>query len=393
LRKLQEKGFDMIPVMTRSATHFLGPLTLEKLSGHPVVTSLFEGTTATIEHISMARRSDLLLVAPATANILGKFAAGIADDFLSTLYLSTTTPTIVAPAMNVEMWRHPATQENLRTLRRRGVTVIDPEAGYQACGEFGEGRLVEPDEIVRVVEEILKQKHSLAGTRVLVTSGPTIEDIDPVRYLSNRSSGKMGFAVAGEAAARGAAVQLVSGPTHLPDPPGVEMIHVRSASEMAQAVYGLFPKADIVVKAAAVSDYSPVQPLDRKLKKGAERQALELQRTEDILHELGARKGGQFLVGFAAESENLVENASQKLQEKKLDLVVANDISRSDSGFESENNRAILIDRKGFKENLGLLSKKEVASRLWNKIEDLRQESSSGEPARQGHGSERETKP
>ena len=369
LRLLQKEGFDVLPVMTKSAQQFLGPLTLEKLSGHPVVTGLFDDHEVSIEHISLARASDLLLVAPATANILGKFANGIADDFLSTLYLSTTTPVIVAPAMNVEMWRHPATQANIKTLEGRGVVIVEPESGYLACGEEGEGRLAEPEVIVDEVVSLLRRGESLKGKRVLVTAGPTVEDIDPVRFISNRSSGKMGYAIAREAVARGAEVVLVSGPCALRPPHGAQFVDVRSASQMAAEVFARFPDADIVVMAAAVGDYRPMAVSEQKLKKSENRLTLELQPTVDILKCLGERKTRQFLVGFAAESENVVEYAQQKLQQKKLDLIVANAIAGPSSTFGSENNQVVLIDPEGGAEKLELLPKSRVANLIWTRIE------------------------
>ncbi len=369
LRLLQKNEIAVYPVMTHSATKFLGPLTLEKLSGNPVVSDLFGSESSEIQHIALARRSDLLLVAPATANILAKFASGIADDFLSTIYLSTTTPVMVAPAMNVEMWHHPATRENLEKLRRRGVFVVEPGVGYQACGEDGEGRLAEPDEIVRQVLRVLSRSGSLGGKRVLVTAGPTVEDIDPVRYVSNRSSGKMGYALAAEAVRRGANVCLISGPVRLAPPAGAELVLVRSAAEMARAVFERFGDTDIVVQAAAVADYRPVDRMEQKRKKSGERWSLELEATQDILKELGTRKSHQFLVGFAAESERLVENAREKLRDKSLDLIVANDISIPGSGIEADENRVTLIDRDGELVDVPRLPKIEVARKIWDNIE------------------------
>jgi phosphopantothenoylcysteine decarboxylase/phosphopantothenate--cysteine ligase len=376
LRLLQEQGHDVIPVMTRSAEEFITPLTLEKLSGHRVITDLFEDHSPEILHISAARASDLLLVAPATANILAKFAAGLADDFLSTLYLSTTTPVVIAPAMNVEMWRHPATVSSVRTLRDRGVVFVDPESGYQACGERGEGRLADPARISSAVASVLQGTRSLEGKSVLVTAGPTIEDVDPVRFVSNRSSGKMGYALAAEAFNRGALVHLISGPTALDPPPGVKVTWVRSAKEMAEKAYSSFPSADIVVKAAAVADYTPVDVAAEKTKKGSSRWMLELQRTEDILLELGKRKDNQLLVGFAAESKNLVENATEKLQRKNLDLIVANDISQTGSGFEANYNQVVLVDREGLAEESPLLPKSQIAKQILDKVEVLLQQAS-----------------
>jgi phosphopantothenoylcysteine decarboxylase/phosphopantothenate--cysteine ligase len=355
--------------MTQSAQRFITPLTLEKLSGHPVVGDLFADHTVQIEHISLARKSDLLLVAPATANILGKFAQGIADDFLSTLYLSTTTPVVVAPAMNVEMWHHQAIQDNVRILKERGVVFVEPGSGYLACGEVGEGRLAEPERVLEAVFNTLDREKSLFGKKVMVTAGPTVEDIDSVRFLSNRSSGKMGYAIAREAQQRGAEVVLVSGPTQLVAPERVDRILVRSAAEMAEAVFRHFEDAHIVVMAAAVSDFTPTTLASGKIKKKTMEPVIALDRTTDILANLKQRKTDQFLVGFAAESEDLRENALGKLHDKGLDLIVANDISRDDRGFASDFNEVILMDSSGQEEALPKLPKAELAKILWDKIE------------------------
>ncbi len=372
LRLLQEKGVEVFPVMTRSACHFLGELTLEKLSGHKVVTELFSSQGSDIEHIRLARSSDLLLVAPATANVVAKFANGIADDFLTTLYVSTTTPVVVAPAMNVEMWRHAATQENLRLLTERGVGIVEPESGYLACGEVGEGRLAEPEKIVAEVLDRLQVSSQLRGSRVLVTAGPTVEDIDPVRFLSNRSSGQMGYAIAEEAQRRGAGVMLVSGPTHLKPPFGCELVYVRSASEMDQAVQERYEKADITVMAAAVADFSPAQRYDHKMKKSDTPDNLQLQRTADILNRLGTRKrDSQVLIGFAAETKELEQTGREKLQRKKLDLIFVNDVSREDRGFASSHNQVLCLDRLGGQVESDLLPKSEIARFVWDRVSEF----------------------
>lgn len=371
LRLLQQEGLDVVAAMTRSAQEFIGPLTLEKLSGNPVVTSMFGNSSSGIEHISLARESDLLLVAPATANILAKFARGIADDFLSTMYLSTSTPVMVAPAMNREMWNHPATQENMRVLRERGVHVVGPESGYQACGEVGEGRLAEPETIVAEVLALLRPKGALTGKRVLITAGPTVEDIDPVRFLSNRSSGKMGYAIARKAVERGALVQLVSGPTSLPVPAGLEFVPVRSASQMAEAVLSRADQVDVFIAAAAVSDFTPEEVQPQKVKKGAGQWVLKLRSTTDILAAVANEKGNRLLVGFAAESENVLENAGAKLKKKKLDLIVANDISRPDSGFGVDLNAVTLLDKTGSVESFPAAQKDRVAGIILDRIERL----------------------
>ncbi len=369
LRLLQKTGFEVLPVMTRHAKEFIGPVTLEKLSGNKVISDLFNDQTTQIEHIALARQSHLLLVAPATANVLGKFAHGIGDDFLSTLYLSTTTPVVVAPAMNVEMWNHAATQENLKILEDRGVIIVEPDSGYLACGEEGAGRLAEPEKVVEGVLSTLKNEKSLLGKRILITAGPTIEDIDPVRFISNRSSGKMGYSIAREAHSRGAQVVLVSGPCQLEVPAGVELVKIRSASEMARVVFERAEDVDVVVMAAAVSDYSPDQTSLQKIKKSNAEMVISLKRTVDILGALGEKDNQPFLVGFAAESDDLHIESQKKLQEKKLDLIVGNNISVENVGFQSDLNQVIVIDRQGSVEELPLLPKVEVARILWDRIE------------------------
>lgn len=329
MRGLQKAGIAVQVVLTESALEFVTPLTFEALSAQPVITDMFARTPdREIEHIQLAQEINLLAIVPATANMLGKCAQGIADDFLSTLYLSCPAPVLFAPAMNVEMWHHPAVQANIAVLKGRGHHFIDPEAGALACGTQGEGRLAAIDVIVRGILEVLHLDKSLFGLKVLVTAGPTIEDLDPVRFLSNRSSGKMGYAVAQAARQRGAEVFLVSGPTSLQIPEGVHFTSVRSAAEMKEAVLSLYSSMDIVVKAAAVSDYRPSVVASHKLKKGSESPELHLIPTEDILERLGSAKKHQVLVGFAAETENLMENARAKMRQKNLDLLVANDVSR-----------------------------------------------------------------
>lgn len=373
VRLLRDSGADIFPVMTRSARHFLGELTLEKLSSHKVIAGLFEDRGTEIEHIRLARNSDLLAVAPATANILSKFANGIADDFLTTLYISTTTPVVIAPAMNVEMWRHPATQNNLRLLRHRGVKIIEPESGYLACGEVGEGRLAEPETIVTKILDSLRFSTHLQGLEILVTSGPTVEDIDPVRFLSNRSSGKMGYALAEEAQKRGASVTLVSGPTNLPPPKAHNNIHVRSAKQMKDAVLKRFEKADITIMAAAVADFTPAHPADQKLEKGAFSDTLQLEQTSDILHLLGRRKReDQILIGFAAETQHLSESGLKKLKRKRLDLIFVNDVSGDDRGFASDQNQVLCLDRFGGQTQSALLAKPKIARFAWDRILEFR---------------------
>jgi phosphopantothenoylcysteine decarboxylase/phosphopantothenate--cysteine ligase len=388
LRGLQQAGAQVRVVMTRQACEFVRPLTFEALSGEPVIVEMFDRPHyAAIEHIAVAREADLLLVAPATANILAKFAHGLADDFLSTLYLSNTNPVLIAPAMNVEMWHHPATQANLATLRARGVEFVDPDSGYQACGEVGMGRLAEPAEIVKRALALAAaksnpqssivnpQSRDLAGERVLITAGPTVEELDPVRYLTNRSSGRMGYAVAEAARDRGAQVTLVSGPAKISPPAGVEVVAVRSTAEMYEAVMSRAASATVFVGCAAVSDFRPAKRAAQKIKKqGRKRLTLELEATEDIIGAVSAapRRNGQIIAGFAAESESLLEHAEQKLREKRMDLIVANDITRADAGFDVETNAATIIRRDGTRIELPLQSKRALADHLLDEIARLR---------------------
>ena len=351
VRGLQKGGHDVTAIMTRSARHFVGALTFEAITRRPVITSQYApGANADIEHIALASDIKLLLVAPATANMIGKFAHGIADDFLSSLYLATRAPVLMAPAMNTNMLEHDAVRRNLATLAARGVQFVDPGAGYLACGWIGKGRLAEPDEIVAAAERILQPSGSLLGRLVVVSAGPTFEDIDNVRFIGNRSSGRMGYAVAIEAARRGARVVLVSGPTSLEIPAGVELVRVRSAGEMSDAMRAAAADADVVVMAAAVADYTPQSRVDGKIEKTEAPLELRLVRTPDILHELGQARGGRarpVLIGFAAESGDPVARGREKLARKGADLIVANDISRPDAGFDSEMNAATIISAAG----------------------------------------------
>lgn len=393
LRGLQQAGAQVRVVMTQHACEFVRPLTFEALSGEPVIVGMFERPSyAAIEHITVAREADLLLVAPATANIIAKFAHGLADDFLSTLYLSNTNPVLIAPAMNVEMWNHPATQANIAALRARGVEFVDPDSGYQACGEVGVGRLAEPEEIVKralalaaaqsnpqsnSTHRVDRNPHSpdLTGERVLVTAGPTVEDLDPVRYITNRSSGRMGYAVAEAARDRGARVTLVSGPTKLQPPVGMEVIAVRSTAEMYEAVMSRNATATIFIGCAAVSDFRPAKRAAQKIKKqGRHRLTIELEATEDIIGAVAAapNRNGQIIAGFAAESESLLKHAEQKLREKGLDLIVVNDITRKDAGFDVEDNAATIIRRDGAHLELPLQSKRALADQLLDEIKRLR---------------------
>lgn len=371
VRRLQDHGLEVQVVMTRNAREFITPLTLASLSGRKVITDMFEGPggeaniESAIEHIAVAQSIDLLLVAPASANTIGKMARGLADDFLSTLYLATTAPVVVAPAMNVNMWAHSVVQENVALLRKRGVRVVEPDEGYLACGMTGAGRLAATETIVAAALDALGATRDLEGETVLVTAGPTQEPIDPVRFLSNRSSGKMGYAVAEAAARRGARVVLVSGPTALRPPDGVEVVAVRTAEEMRAAVLDRLESATIVVKAAAVSDYRPAKAAGQKIKKSAATSALELEPTPDILAEVGHRKGSRIVIGFAAETQDVAASARRKLVEKNLDLVVANDVS--EGVFDSDFNTAVLVSPTGDIE-LPRMTKFELARHILDHI-------------------------
>lgn len=379
VRRLQDEGHSIQVVMTRAAREFITPLTFAALSGQRVITDLFsnqpggEGSLdSAIDHIVVAQRTDLLLVAPATADILAKFARGVADDFLSTMYLAVTAPVVVAPAMNVNMWQHPTTQENVATLRARGVRIVDPSAGYLACGMIGAGRLAEQEEILKAVREVLQAEQDLVREVVLVTAGPTCEDIDPVRYLTNRSSGKMGYAVAEAAARRGAKVVLVSGPTSLDVPPDVERVEIRSAEEMQRTVQERFAGCTIAVFAAAVADYRPVEKASQKMKRGKDGMTLRLEPNPDILAGVAREKGGRLVVGFAAETENVAGNARKKLTQKNADIIVANDVSAEGAGFDYDTNIVTLFSRDGRDLPLPRLSKTEVAERILDEALRLR---------------------
>jgi phosphopantothenoylcysteine decarboxylase/phosphopantothenate--cysteine ligase len=349
VRLLQDRGIRVQVVMTGSAQEFVRPLTFAALSGEKVITGMFtrdEGAEpnidSAIEHIAVAQSIDALLVAPATADVLAKFAQGIANDFLTTLYLATTAPVVVAPAMNVNMWEHPATQQNLETLRKRAVKIVAPDSGYLACGMTGPGRLAENEAIVAAAMEALGASQDLAGETVLITAGPTREKIDPVRYLSNRSSGRMGYALAEAALRRGARVLLVSGPTSLKPPGAAEVTWVESAKGMLDAVLKLLPETSIVIKTAAVADYTIANPSLQKIKRGGDLN-LGLQPASDILAEISRLKKSQLVIGFAAETENVVENARKKLKSKSLDAIVVNDVSREGVGFDSERNAVTIL--------------------------------------------------
>jgi phosphopantothenoylcysteine decarboxylase / phosphopantothenate---cysteine ligase len=372
---LQKHGHEVVAVMTHSATRFVGPVTFEAITRRRVITDQFEpGANADIEHIALASTIDLLLIAPATANIVGKLAHGIADDFLSTLYTATRAPVLLAPAMNTQMFEHEAVRRNLDTLAARGVRFVDPGEGYLACGWIGKGRLAEPEEIVEAAEAILRPQGPLRGQRVLVTAGPTYEDVDPVRYIGNRSSGHMGYAIAAEAARRGAEVTLVTGPSSLETPPVREVVRVRSAAEMHHAVMTRAGEMQVAVMAAAVADYAPADRAAQKVPKDGETVTLVLKRTPDILGDLGQRRlasgVGPVLVGFAAETEDVVARATAKRERKHADLIVANDVSRTDAGFDVDTNEVTIVGAAGV-EALPLQSKARVAAQILDRVEKL----------------------
>ena len=373
-RGLQQRGHEVAAVMTRNACRFVGPLTFEAITRRRVITDQFAtGLNADIEHIALASSADVLLVAPATANIIGKFAHGIADDFLSSLYLATRAPVVLAPSMNTNMLEHEAVQANLAVLARRGVLFVEPGEGFLACGWQGKGRLAEPAEIVDAIELVLRRDRSWEGRKVLVTAGPTCEDLDPVRFLGNRSSGRMGFAIAAEAARRGAAVTLVSGPTSLEPPAVGEIVRVRAAADMHEAVMARARDVDLVVMAAAVADYAPERRETQKVEKQDRPLTLVLTRTPDILAALGAERAARssrrpVLVGFAAETRDLLERAKAKRARKRVDFIVANDVSRPDAGFEAETNVVTIVGPDG-EEALPKQSKAEVARALLDRVE------------------------
>jgi len=382
VRRLQQEKLDVQVVMTRSAREFITPLTFAALTGKKVITEMFAAGGAepanvesAIEHIAVAQRIDLLLVAPATADILAHFAQGIATDFLTTLYLATKAPVVVAPAMNVNMWEHPATQQNLQALRARGVHVVDPDEGYLACGMTGSGRLAATDTIVDKVRSVLGLRRDLEGQTVIVTAGATREDIDPVRFLTNRSSGKMGYALAEAASRRGAHVVLVSGPTDLAVPEGVDWVPVRSTENMRDAVRERAADANVVIMAAAVADYRPAAAQSQKLKRGDARITLDLEPTPDILAELGRDAAQQasrrILVGFAAETTALADNARSKLARKSADMIVANDVTQEGAGFDADTNIVTIFLRDGREIPLPKLSKFEVANRILDRVVEL----------------------
>ena len=366
VRLLVKNGFKVRVIMTRGAMEFVTPLTFQALSGNPVATETFSLTQESeIGHINLADSADLLVIAPATANVIGKLASGIADDLLTTVLMATQAPVLLAPAMNIHMYENVIVQENLRKLRRVGYHIMDPAEGYLACGYDGKGRLPDPEKISDEIERLLRKK-DLAGENFLITAGPSREPLDPVRYISNRSSGKMGYALARAALRRGATVALVSGPTALEPPSGARLIEVNTAAEMREAVLKEYPHSSAVIMAAAVADYHAVAPSGQKIKRGVGDLELRLIPNPDILKELGQNKDGKWLVGFAAETENLTANAQKKLHEKNLDIVIANNVAEEGSGFDGDTNVGTIIDRTGAVRSLPLMSKDDLADCIYD---------------------------
>ena len=378
VRALDQRGHPTQVVMTRAAQEFVQPLTFAALTGRKVITDMFsqnsgdDALSSAVEHIGVAQDHDLLVVAPATADLIAKFAHGLADDFLTTLYLAFTGPVVVAPAMNTAMWNHPATQANLAVLRARGCSVVEPDDGWLACGTVGAGRLANPERIAAHIDSLAFLRKDLEGEFILVTAGPTQEPIDPVRYISNRSSGKMGYAIAEAAAKRGAHVVLVSGPVNIPAATDVKLIPVRTAQEMRKAVMDHLGEATIIIKSAAVADYYVSDIPKQKLKKTATRLSLELDPTPDILAEIGQRKGDRLLIGFAAETQNLIEEAHRKMVSKQCDMVVANLVNQDGLGFESDQNEVEIITRSGQTVHAGPAGKKQIAERILDQVAILR---------------------
>ena len=388
LRALLREGATVHVVMTQSATKFVAPLTFEVLSGHPVSTEVFEAHQE-MKHLSLPEQSDAIVIAPATANFLAKIALGLGDDLLSTMLLTAQCPLVVAPAMDGGMWTHPTVSQHVATLRARGTVVVDPEIGPLASGRIGQGRLAEEGAILEALQTALAPQRDWEGHRVLVSAGPTQEPIDPVRFISNRSSGKMGYAIAEAALARGAQVVLVTGPTALPAPRGVEVVPIATAEEMYKALSARLAWSTTVIMAAAVSDYRPISPAQHKMKKqGKVGQSLDLECTTDILASLSAQRTTQLLVGFAAETHDLIANAQGKLIAKGLDLIVANDVTTSGGGFGSDQNAAVLIDRHGVMIDVPLIPKRALADVILNRAQQLlhaRQSNDASSPVVRGH--------
>jgi len=378
VRLLVKDSLAVQVIMTRAAMEFVTPLTFQTLSGKPVATESFNLTQESeIGHINLADSADLFVIAPATANVIGKIAAGIADDLLTTVLMATQAPVLIAPAMNIHMYENPILQENIRKLRRIGYHFMEPAEGYLACGYEGKGRLPEPEKILEEIRSLLRKK-DLLGERFLITAGPSREPLDPVRYISNRSSGKMGYALARAAVRRGAGVVLVSGPSAIEPPSAVRLIPVNTAAEMRRAVLEQFPECTAVIMAAAVADYRPVDASSKKLKRGKAPLDIRLEPNPDILRELGRRKNGKLLVGFAAETEELIANATRKLHEKNLDLIVANDVTQAGGGFDGDTNIATIVDRSGASDSLSLMTKDELADRIYDHLLVLKDKHSDG---------------
>jgi phosphopantothenoylcysteine decarboxylase/phosphopantothenate--cysteine ligase len=366
VRLLVKAEFKVRVIMTRGAMKFVTPLTFQTLSGHPVATETFDLTQESeIGHINLADSADLFVIAPATANVIGKIAGGIADDLLTTVLMATQAPVLISPAMNIHMYENPILQENLRKLRRVGYHIMEPADGYLACGYEGKGRLPDPEKIAEEIERLLKKK-DLSGEKLLITAGPNREPLDPVRYISNRSSGKMGYALARAAVRRGAEVVLVSGPTALDPPVGARLIAVTTAGDMREAVLKEYGQCTAVIMAAAVSDYHAASVAEKKMKRGKGPIELRLEPNPDILRELGQNKEGKWLIGFAAETEDLTANAQKKMREKNLDMVVANNVAETGSGFDGDTNIATIVDRTGAVRSLPMMSKDELADRVYD---------------------------
>ena len=366
VRLLVKADFKVRVIMTRGAMEFVTPLTFQTLSGHPVATETFNLTQESeIGHINLADNADLFVIAPATANVIGKIASGIADDLLTTVLMATQAPVLISPAMNIHMYENPILQENLRKLRRIGYHIMEPADGYLACGYEGKGRLPDPEKILEEIEGLLKKK-DLSGEKLLITAGPNREPLDPVRYISNRSSGKMGYALARAAVRRGAEVALVSGPTALEPPVGVRLIAVITAADMHEAILKEYGQCTAVIMAAAVSDYHAASVAEKKIKRGKGPIELRLEPNPDILKELGQNKHGKWLIGFAAETEDLAANAQTKLREKNLDIVIANNVAETGSGFDGDTNIATIVDRTGVTRALPMMSKDDLADRIYD---------------------------
>ena len=366
---LAKAGADVHVVMTKNACEFITPLTFETLTKNAVVTDTFDRSRPfEVTHVSLAQLADLILVAPASADFIGKAAAGIADDFATTLLLAATCPVVFSPAMNTAMYENTFVQRNMAVLKNAGALFIEPAEGRLACKDFGKGRMPEPEELFAYVENFFSRRKDLTGKRILITAGPTVERIDDVRYITNRSSGKMGYQLAQAALDRGADVTLVSGPVHLEAPRGARLVKIESAEQMRNAVFASLDHADIIIKAAAVADYTPKAKVDGKIKKSGDGMQLELVRTEDILLSLGKAKGNKILVGFAAEATDLIENATSKLERKNVDMICANDISRSDIGFGGDENAITLLYRDGRRETIEKCSKADAAHRILDAI-------------------------